>query len=190
MSWAVLWDKRRIRISQLGGIALILIARPRSPAFSLAGLVLIAMGEALRIWAAGHIRKGDVLARQGPYAMVRHPLYLGSFTLACGFALMCTSRTFWVSSVVLWAAILCTFYWLYGVKIKMEEGDLKQFFGPEFEAYRREVPPLWPAWNRWRAARRTSAFSWKQAVRNHERQTLWACVGLAVLLRFKMIYLR
>ena len=39
---------------------------------------IAAVGELLRIWAAGHIEKGREITRSGPYRFVRHPLYLGS----------------------------------------------------------------------------------------------------------------
>ena len=35
-------------------------------------------GEALRIWAAGHLEKGREVTASGPYRWTRHPLYLGS----------------------------------------------------------------------------------------------------------------
>ena len=56
-----------------------------------AGLALALPGEALRLWAAGHIEKGREITRSGPYRFVRHPLYLGSTLLGVGFALAARS---------------------------------------------------------------------------------------------------
>lgn len=50
------------------------------------GMALLVGGLLLRSWAAGVIEKQSVLAVTGPYALVRHPLYLGSFLIALGFA--------------------------------------------------------------------------------------------------------
>ena len=52
---------------------------------TLASGAAILAGLFLRSWAAGTIRKWERLATTGPYACVRHPLYLGSILLMLGF---------------------------------------------------------------------------------------------------------
>src|SRR6478609_1801024 len=42
------------------------------------GELLILCGLLIRAWAAGTLKKQKQLATTGPYALVRHPLYLGS----------------------------------------------------------------------------------------------------------------
>ena len=57
------------------------------------GLALIALGEAVRLWAASHIgrisrtREAGVgaLVTSGPYRFVRNPLYVGNTMMAAGF---------------------------------------------------------------------------------------------------------
>ena len=51
-----------------------------------AGAILSAAGEILRVWAAGHLRKGQEVTTSGPYRFVRHPLYVGSAVMGVGFA--------------------------------------------------------------------------------------------------------
>ena len=70
---------------------MIALARPR-PWSLLAGLALGLVGEAIRIWASGHIEKTRVLATGGPYAHTRNPLYLGSTLMAAGIALRSAAR--------------------------------------------------------------------------------------------------
>ena len=41
-------------------------------------------GEALRVWAAGHVEKSREVTRSGPYRFTRHPLYLGSWVIGVG----------------------------------------------------------------------------------------------------------
>ena len=53
-------------------------ARPR-PGLYAAGLVLAVLGVGIRLWAAGTIHKGREITISGPYAWVRHPLYVGWF---------------------------------------------------------------------------------------------------------------
>jgi len=52
-----------------------------------AGLTLAALGQIFRIYAAGFIFKNKELASNGPYALVRHPLYLGNILILAGFTL-------------------------------------------------------------------------------------------------------
>lgn len=187
--WKVVWEKHRTRICRAGGLVLILIAQPRSNVLFVLGLLVALAGEAIRVWAAGHIRKGRELAQQGPYAMTRNPLYLGSFVMTCGFAFICTSPMHhWLSTALIWGSVLATFYWLYPPKIDFEETDLRNVFGAEFDAYRRRVPRFWPDWTKWREAVETTSWNWAQAKTNKEHKTLWALFGLALLLRIKMVY--
>ena len=74
----------------MAGAIVIALARPR-PWSLLGGLALGLLGEALRIWASGHIEKTRVLATGGPYAHTRNPLYLGSTLMAAGIALAAAS---------------------------------------------------------------------------------------------------
>ena len=52
-----------------------------------AGLLVAALGECLRIWAAGHLEKGREVTRSGPYRFFGHPLYAGSMVIALGVAI-------------------------------------------------------------------------------------------------------
>ena len=51
-------------------VTLLALARPTLLGFAV-GLPLVASGEALRIWAAGHLRKSIDLVTSGPYAYTR-----------------------------------------------------------------------------------------------------------------------
>ena len=72
-------------------------ARPTTLSLLL-GLPLACAGEAVRIWASGHIEKTRRLATGGPYAHSRNPLYLGSLLIALGVAVACASP--WVALAV------------------------------------------------------------------------------------------
>ena len=79
----------RERFRQFIGVCFImLVSIAGTPKLSLfiAGSVLVILGIAARMWASGHIKKDKALATDGPYAYVRHPLYVGNLTLGFGFA--------------------------------------------------------------------------------------------------------
>src|SRR5690606_13224187 len=57
------------------------------------GVPLAVLGTAVRLYASGFIVKNAELARNGPYALVRHPLYTGNILVLVGFAI--ASRQWW-----------------------------------------------------------------------------------------------
>jgi hypothetical protein len=87
------------------GVLVVALARP-TPASLVLGLPLAVLGEAVRIWASGHIEKTRRLATGGPYAHSRNPLYMGSLLMALGVAVACASP--WVVLAV--AAYFLAFY--------------------------------------------------------------------------------
>src|SRR5207244_985679 len=89
---------QRVRISVVGVLLLATVYvvtghRPRDIAdwrdpLVMLGLVLWAVGLAVRSWAASVIRKGKALATTGPYSLCRHPLYVGSFLIMLGVCIL------------------------------------------------------------------------------------------------------
>src|SRR3569832_390525 len=67
-------------------VAFLWLSQPTWGSFGY-GLVISLLGLALRAWAAGHLEKNRNLARSGPYAYLRNPLYVGTLTVAAGFAI-------------------------------------------------------------------------------------------------------
>ena len=67
--------------------ALVVLSRP-SPGSVSAGFAIAAVGEAIRVWAAGHLRKTVRLVTSGPYRYSRNPLYLGRLLIFTGVATM------------------------------------------------------------------------------------------------------
>jgi protein-S-isoprenylcysteine O-methyltransferase Ste14 len=150
LAWAFL-VRYRIRISLVVFIALIAEdvlegLRPHdllntSDWKSVLGLGLIASGLALRTWAAGILHKTSQLTTTGPYAIVRHPLYVGSFLMMIGFCLLIDdTENIWF--------VLGPFAVIYVVKLLNEERILSAKFGEQWHSYAqsvsRFVPYRWP----------------------------------------------
>src|SRR5436309_1385352 len=89
------------------------------------GVPVAFAGLALRAWAAGHLEKNRDLAQSGPYAHVRNPLYLGTLTVAAGFAI--ASRRWELG--ILFAAV---FLLVYLPVVELEEQHLRELF-PGFD---------------------------------------------------------
>ena len=127
--------RRRVTLGFLVAAAALVMARPTWSTWSV-GLAVAAAGEALRIWAAGHLEKGREVTRSGPYRWTRHPLYVGSAIIALGVVL--ASRSIIVA--LIGAAYI-------GVTIPMairaEEAFLHRTFGATYDLYLRdEAPPM------------------------------------------------
>jgi protein-S-isoprenylcysteine O-methyltransferase Ste14 len=134
------------------------------------GLAMIVGGLALRTWAAGTLQKRRELARTGPYAWIRHPLYFGSFLLMIGFGtLVCDPISPWF--------VIGPVAWLYWQAVKSEERQIAALFPLEWPAYAAAVPPLiprrliWPRLDNWSLA---------QWLRNSEYQA-WIGSGVALV---------
>lgn len=180
--------KYRIRISQILTVILLLMARPASMECFVIGILIGAVGEALRIWSSGNLYKDKKLATYGPYTMVRNPLYVGSFMMAMGFALACFNLDYTIRSVALIAAVLLGFKYVYRLQVEAEETHLRGLFGKEYEDYMAQVSPYLPNMKNLGKAMETSRFSWTQAVYNRERQTITGFIAVAVLVSLKMKY--
>lgn len=152
---------RRDRYRQaLGILFVILVSALAQPQLLPAGIgcMLIIAGVIVRLWASGHIHKNRELATTGPYALVRHPLYVGNLLLLAGFAF--ASNLWW--SWLLLAAILAGFY---PPAIQREDEYLHGKFGHAWERWRdttRAVLPRFDGERRWREGEWSLARSLKQ----------------------------
>jgi protein-S-isoprenylcysteine O-methyltransferase Ste14 len=156
----------------LAGLLLLALARP-SPATLLLGAGLAAAGEAVRIWASGHIEKTRRLATGGPYAHTRNPLYVGSALLGLGLAAATASP--WVLAAV--AAYFAAFY---PPVIREESAFLREKFGAEYAAWAEEVPAFLPRPSP--GGPRSSRFDWARVRANREWRTALALPLLVAVL--------
>ena len=135
------------------------------------GLPIALAGAVLRALAAGVIRKDAVLTTSGPYAWTRNPLYLGSFLLGVGFAIMSGN---WIAAVL----IVLPSLFIYPHVIRREEAHLSRLFPEAFAAYSSQVPRFFPRFFP-RFRRSSPSFSAQQYLANREYNT---ALGFAALL--------
>jgi protein-S-isoprenylcysteine O-methyltransferase Ste14 len=105
------------------------------------GVILVALGEAMRLWSVRQIgaisrtrsdRLGP-LVTSGPFAFVRNPLYLGNVALWAGFAL--SARLPWLAPI--FVAILA---FQYHAIVRWEERLLEERLGERYYTYTSRVP--------------------------------------------------
>jgi protein-S-isoprenylcysteine O-methyltransferase Ste14 len=167
----------RVPAGYVLGILVLVLAHPRALSVAL-GFPIAAVGEALRIWASGHIDKTRSLATGGPYAHTRNPLYLGSVLMAVGIAVASAS----VAVVVAVAAYLAAFY---PAVIREEGAFLASKFPLEHEQWRKVVPVFFPRLSP--AGPRGTRFRWSMVAANREWRTALALPLAALILFFRRL---
>jgi len=158
--WLARW---RVPLGFLAAALVLWLARPTRLSLLL-GAAVSAAGEAIRVWAAGHLEKSREVTTSGPYLWSRHPLYVGSSVIGIGLA---------IAAAHLGVAALVAVYLVATISsaIRTEEAFLRARFGGAYDAYTGGAAPD--------AGRR---FSLARAVRNKEyRAVAGLAVGFALL---------
>lgn len=143
MGWAKLLHdlkSRRRRFRQFAGAIFVLwmtIVGQPNPAWLCAGAAVVVLGMLVRLCASGFVMKNEVLATVGPYARVRHPLYVGNILICIGF---CMASGLWWSWIV--AFVLLALF--YPPAIEYEDRKLRRLFPGEWDLWAGEVRALWP----------------------------------------------
>ena len=111
-------------------------AAPELP-LAYVGIPLVLIGTVIRLWSSGHIMKNHMLATDGPYAFVRHPLYSGNILLLVGFAV--AASTLW-----LWIVLALFLYIYYPTAIDYEDHKLEGLFDDQWRNWAAKTPALVP----------------------------------------------
>ncbi len=159
--WASL-ARWRVTLGFLTAAAALWLARPTRISIGL-GAPMAFAGEALRIWAAGHLNKSREVTSSGPYRFLAHPLYVGSSVMGAGLAIAS-------ASVVVVALVAVYLALTIAAAVRTEEAFLRAKFGAGYDRYRRS--------GQVDTARR---FSLRQAIANREYRAL---LGLVAVLLF------
>ena len=160
--------RRRVAIGFIAGLAAIWLSQPTRRTL-LIGAAIAVLGEAMRIWAAGHLEKGREVTASGPYRLTRHPLYMGSTIIGIGLAIASAS----VIVAVLVAAYLAV---TLTAAIATEEAHLTAKFGDAYPQYRDG-----------RAAGASRRFSAARAMRNREYRAMIGLAAVLALLSWKAV---
>jgi protein-S-isoprenylcysteine O-methyltransferase Ste14 len=181
--WGHWISRRRIAISLLtfslliGFNMLVLGVRPYPPLAplqfaSLLGTGLVVLGVAIRTWAAGTLHKSQEVTSVGPYALVRNPLYVGSFLMMFGFCILMKD---WLAFAWVAGPMAC----LYWFQIRFEERNLAEWFSSDWAQYASRTGRCIP---RSINASVFACWSPRQWMKNREYQAVIASlIGLALL---------
>jgi protein-S-isoprenylcysteine O-methyltransferase Ste14 len=153
----------------------------KGPIVAAAGVLLVLIGQGLRLWAVRHIgtisrtrttRYGPLMT-SGPYGIVRNPLYVGNWFLWTGFAVW--SGLLWMLPIA-WIV----FALQYRAIARWESAFIGGIYGAAYDDYARQVRAWIPRWPVPATAPAAPLHTWREVFFS-ERGTLLA-VGLMSLL--------
>ena len=116
-------------ILEIAGLALYVAG------FLLMAAALITLGRNYQLGGCPP-RPGDNMIREGPYRLVRHPMYLAAWCISLGLACLTQS----------WAAfgVFCIYVVLILVLVPAEEVGLRRAYGEQYAALQKETRRLVP----------------------------------------------
>src|SRR5438874_2712151 len=166
----------RVALGFVFGALVLVLAKPDRTSL-MAGASIACCGEAIRVWAAGHLHKSKEVTASGPYRWTAHPLYVGSSIMGVGLAIICAS----VPATLLIAVYLVA---TLTAAIKSEEAFLRRTFGEQYDLYRAGQLAKRAASARKPAKR----FSLAQVITNREHRALVGFLIAVLLLILKATY--
>jgi protein-S-isoprenylcysteine O-methyltransferase Ste14 len=146
-----------------------ILANPSRESLVVGSVVALA-GEAIRIWAAGHLYKAREITSSGPYRYFAHPLYVGSSVIGFGLGIAASNPI---------ALALVVFYLAMTLRaaVRTEEALLRRRFGDQYDLYLQQ-----------RVVNTTRRFSLAQAIANREYRAVAGLVAAMLMLALKATY--
>jgi protein-S-isoprenylcysteine O-methyltransferase Ste14 len=135
------WAWRRPLFSALTGTFPLGVVAPIAAVILAAGSVYfsrIALQTLGKQWSfVAGVKAEHRLIQEGPYSLIRHPLYV------CFFGLTLATGVVWTIPAAL--PIASGLFWLgVWIRVRSEEKILRETFGSEFEDYVKRVPAFFP----------------------------------------------
>ena len=174
---------RKPRFAVVYALAVLVIYYAHTTALTFQiGIVVAALGELVRLWANGYVGHVKVnrtdaarsapkigrLITAGPYAFVRHPLYLGTLLIAAGTFIIVGN--WWLGLISLASLVI-----IYRRKMAEEETRIQSEWGEAYARYHQSVSRWLPL--RRRYAHAEGCWSWQGIVASKEWKTaIWIIV--------------
>jgi protein-S-isoprenylcysteine O-methyltransferase Ste14 len=161
--------RRRVTLGFVAAAGAVILAQPTWTSWA-SGLIVACVGEAIRVWAAGHIEKDREVTTSGPYRWTRHPLYVGSSVMAAGAIVAARSPVVAVVTALYIVATLTA-------AVTSEEDHLRQKFGDAYDRY--ECGD---------GATSLRRFSLERTMRNREYRAVMGLIGGFLILALKVAF--
>lgn len=132
-------------------VIMFLFIKP-TPLSLLSGFLIMTIGEIIRIWAVSYAGSetrttgsvgGSVLVTQGPYSLVRNPLYAGNVIIYLGVGVMSMALFPYMQII----AFIYFFFQYYCIIINEEE-YLDEAFPETYPVYKKYVSRIFPSFKK------------------------------------------
>ena len=125
--------------SSVGIVCLIIVlylSQPTAKSITI-GFFFILGGIFFRAWSSGYINKDNALAKDGPYALTKNPLYFGNFILGLGIA---------ISGNTIFTFLIFLIYYLvyFPFLMVLEHRRMRKRFGEEYEEWSKQSNSFFP----------------------------------------------
>lgn len=145
----------------------------------LTGIAIVITGLIIRYfsqgfagdWMRGNEVSADYVLDEGPYSIMRHPLYLGNFFVGFGFTFAANFH-----KAILLPVYSLVFFLYYYLIVREEESYLENKFGKRFIRYKEKTGAFLPKFWRWKGGQFLSRHAFRI-----ERSTYWT-IGLLLVL--------
>lgn len=126
-----------------------------------ASLFLVAFGETIRLLSVAYIggrtrndrTNAEKLVTNGPYSIVRNPIYVGNFFIGLGYIFL---FNVWMPYIFL--IYIPLFLVEYGIIMNVEENFLLSKFESNYRRYKQNVPSVLPLFKRYNGEKVTPNF--------------------------------
>ncbi len=137
------------------------------------GLILIFLGEILRIYAVsyagGKTRTRNVgastLCTAGPYSRTRNPLYIGNVIIYLGVVFFSGGPLMWQFLFIVLVFFCIQYYFI----IQLEEKKLLELFKDKYVNYQNNVPALVPRITPWTGGVKIAPHTLSQTLKIEKR---------------------
>ena len=156
------------------------------------GAVMVLIGEFIRLWAVSYAGSetrttGDVggsnLVTQGPFGIVRNPLYIGNIIIYVGVGVMSNALFPWLTLIA-----FLYFVFQYYCIILNEEEYLQNTFKEKFSLYKTKVHRFLPTFGRLPEELNSNITqSWKDGY-NSEKRTFTSILIICLLIIIFFIF--
>ena len=150
------------------------------------GLGLCCGGALIRFATVGFIPAGTsstsrqlsshALNTEGPYAVIRHPLYLGNLFITVGLLSIANEPSAWTLG-------FGYFLLSHAFIIRAEERLLQKAFGAPYDAWAARVPGWWPKLSGLKSI--SGSFAWKRAIQREVNPLVGWGMGATLLLMWE-----
>jgi protein-S-isoprenylcysteine O-methyltransferase Ste14 len=159
------------------------LAEPKLYSLIIGGIIVF-LGQAVRVWAGGHLIRNQEITTSGPYAHLRDPFYLGRLLLIIGFCVMAWGYA-WIVLVI---GLLVFFANYIPRKYRKEMARLENIFGQEYKDYAAYTRSLIPRIKPYPKAKNRP---WSMTLflkENHEHYFVLGTLLFALLVTAKYLY--